>query len=73
MEEAKNYMNKPITINNSAKISDVIKKILKLKISRLLVTKDNIITEIVSEKDLGLLLFMDKTERALGDIPVSEI
>jgi len=73
MKDAKIYMNSPITINISARVSDVLKKLLELKKSRILVTNNNMITEIVSEKDIGLFLLMDQTERKLGDIPISEI
>ena len=73
MKDAKIYMNVPITINSSARVSDVLKKLLELKKSRLLVTDNNMITEIVSEKDIGLFLYLDQSDRKLGDIPISEI
>ena len=73
MTEAKKYMNEPITISHSAKISDVLRKLLDSKKSRLLITDDKGITSIVSEKDVGMFLFNDKTERKLGEIPLSEI
>jgi len=73
METAKNYISKPITINASANLSDTLKKIIDEKKSRLLVMQNDVITEIISEKDIGLFLFTDPTERKLGDIPLSEI
>jgi CBS domain-containing protein len=51
----------------------VLKKIIDEKKSRLLVTNNGKITEILSEKDLGLFLFSDKTERKLDQIPISEV
>lgn len=66
-------MSSPIMINRSSNLSQVLKKILQDKISRLFVTDNNLITEIVTEKDLGIFLFSDKSERKLGNIPVSEI
>ena len=73
MDIVKNHMSKPITIDHSSNLSDVLKKILSEKISRLLVENNGMITEIVSEKDLGMFLLSDESERKLGDIPLSEI
>ena len=73
MGTVKNYMSKPITISQSSKLSDVLKKMLSEKISRLLVENNGIITEIVTEKDLGMFLLTDESERKLGEISLSEI
>jgi CBS domain-containing protein len=73
MDIAKAYMNVPITIDNSTNLSLVLKKIIDEQKSRLLVTENGKITRIVSEKDLGLFLFSDKTERKLDQIPITEI
>ena len=66
-------MNTPRTIKHDSSLSDVLKKIIDEKKSRLLVTENNKITGLVSEKDLGLFLFMDVSERKLDEIPLSEI
>ncbi len=73
MDTVINHMSKPITINRSSNLSDVLKKMLLEKISRLLVENNGMITEIVSEKDLGIFLLTDESERKLGEIPLSEI
>ena len=73
MDIAKAYMNTPISIDNSAHLDIVLKKIIDEKKSRLLVTNNGKITEIISEKDLGLFLFSDQTERKLNQIPLSEV
>jgi len=73
MDIVKNHMSKPITISHSSNLSDVLKKMLSEKISRLLVENNGMITEIVSEKDLGMFLLSDESERKLGEIPLSEI
>jgi len=70
---AKDYMNAPITITHDSSLADVLKKIIDEKKSRLLVTENGKIMGLVSEKDLGLFLFMDTTERKLDQIPLSEI
>ena len=66
-------MNSPRTIKHDSSLSDVLKKIIDEKKSRLLVTENNKITGLVSEKDLGIFLFMDTSERKLDEIPLSEI
>lgn len=73
METAKAYMNIPIVIDGSANLANVLKKIIDEKKSRLLVTNNGKITDIVSEKDLGLFLFADISERKLDQIPLTEI
>jgi CBS domain-containing protein len=72
MSTLKDLMSEPITINKDASVSDVIKKLLKEKITRLLVS-DNKIESIVTERDLGFFLLSDQTGRNLDDICVSEV
>ncbi len=66
-------MNSPRTIKFESNLEQVLKKIIDEKKSRLLVTENGEITGLVSEKDLGLFLLTDKTERKLDEIPLSEI
>ena len=66
-------MNTPRTIKLESSLADVLTKIIDEKKSRLLVTENNIITGLVSEKDLGYFLLTDTTERNLDEIPLSEI
>ena len=73
MKCAKDYMNSPRTIKRDSSLADVLKKIIDEKKSRLLVTENNKIMGLVSEKDLGVFLFMDASERKLDEIPLSEI
>ncbi|KAF6246592.1 histidine kinase [Nitrosopumilus sp. b3] len=73
MKHAKDFMNTPRTIKYESSLADVLKKIIDEKKSRLLVTENGKITGIVSEKDLGIFLLTDETERTLEDIPLSEI
>jgi signal-transduction protein with cAMP-binding, CBS, and nucleotidyltransferase domain len=70
---AKDYMNTPRTIKYESNLDDVLKKIIDEKKSRLLVTENNKITGLVSEKDLGFFLLSDNTKRKLDEIPLSEI
>jgi len=73
MKYAKDYMNTPRTIKLESSLADVFKKIIDEKKSRLLVTENNVITGLVSEKDLGYFLLTDTTERNLDEIQLSEI
>ncbi|MGI9566055.1 MAG: CBS domain-containing protein [Nitrosopumilus sp.] len=66
-------LKKPITIDKSSSLYDVILKLLKHNISRLIVTDDNSPVGIVTEKDLGIFLLTDDTERKLDEISLSEI
>lgn len=54
-------------------LADVLKKIIDEKKSRILVTENDKITGIITEKDLGLFLLTDDTERKLDEIPLSTI
>ena len=67
-------MHEPVTIRKSLSVYNVIQKLLRYNISRLLVVDDteNIIG-IVSEKDAGLALLSEITDRKSDKIPSSEI
>ena len=73
MKNAGDYKNTPRTIKLESNLDQVLKKIIEERKSRILTTQDNIVTGLVTEKDLGFFLLTDETERKLEDIPVSEI
>lgn len=73
MDAVKSYMNEPIAISSTSNLAEVLHKIIDEKKSRLLVSTNEKITHIVSEKDLGLFLFSDMSERKLDEIPVTEV
>jgi len=73
MKLAKDLMNIPITIEKDAKISEIIKKLLDNKISRIIITNKENPLGIVSEKDLAFFLLEDKTNRTMDEILVKEI
>lgn len=66
-------MKIPITIDKESTIADVTKIMLDKKISRVLVTENGKINSIITEKDLGLFLLKDKSDRTLQQIPLSEL
>lgn len=65
--------NKPITILKNSTISDVIKKLLESKLSRLIVVDGGKPVGIITEKDIGLFLFSETSKQGLDDIPISKI
>ncbi len=73
MKHALDYKNAPRKIKHESSLADVLKKIIDEKKSRLLVTENDKITGIVTEKDLGIFLLTDDTERKLDEIPLSAI
>jgi len=73
MMAVKDLMQNPITISKNSKISDAITKMLVKNISRLIVVDEVNPIGIVTEKDIGLFLLQDKTDRKLVEIPISEI
>ena len=72
MSTVNSIMKKPITINHDSTIFDVIIKLQDEKISRLLVL-DPDLNSIVTEKDVGLFLLTDTSERKLDEIPIAEV
>lgn len=74
MKTAKDIMQKPITIENSATISHAIHQFINSKKSRLLTTNnDKKIVGIITQKDVGFFLFTNKSEKNLDELFVSEI
>ncbi|MDH3736760.1 MAG: CBS domain-containing protein [Nitrosopumilus sp.] len=73
MSQLEELMSIPITINKESTIADVTNIILDKKISRVLVTENENVTSIITEKDLGLFLLNDKSDRTLQQIPLNEL
>ena len=66
-------LQKPITVEKDSSLSHVISELLKNKISRLVVTDNDSSIGIITEKDIGLFLLEDDSEKNLDEIPVSQI
>ncbi len=73
MSLIQSIMNKPITISDKSTVNDVIKELMSKKISRLLVSENGKCSSIATEKDLGLFLLTDDSERTLNQISIDEI
>jgi CBS domain-containing protein len=73
MLQLEKLMCTPITIGIESTIADVVKIMLENKIGRIAITENKKITSIVTEKDLGLFLLKDKSDRTLQQIPLNEL
>ena len=73
MSRLEELMNSPITLDIESTIDDVVKIMHEKKIGRVLVTENKKIISIITEKDLGLFLLKDKSDRTLQQIPLSEL
>ena len=73
MEKAQDLAKKPISILKKSTISEVIKKLLETKVSRLLVQESGKPIGIITEKDVGLFLFDESTKQGLDLIPLEKI
>ena len=65
--------NKPISILKNSTVSDAIRMLLNTKISRLIVIDNGKHVGIITEKDIGLFLFLETTMQGLDDIPMAKI
>lgn len=66
-------MQKPISVKYDTFLDAVLEKLLYHKISRLIVQDKGKTVGIISEKDIGMFLFKDKTNRSLEQIPIKEM
>lgn len=73
MSDLISIMQKPITIEKDSSLSHVISELLKNKISRLIVTDNGASVGIITEKDIGLFLLEDDSEKNLDQIPASQV
>ena len=73
VSDLNSILKKPLTTEKNLSLSHVISELLKHNISRLIVTDENLPVGIITEKDIGLFLLNDDTEKNLDDIPVSQI
>ena len=73
MANLSSILQKPITIKKNSSIKQVIARLIEKNISRLIVMDYQTPIGIITEKDIGLFLFNDESEKSLDCIPISEI
>lgn len=66
-------MKKPISISRDLSVAHAMRQMLDHKISRIMVSDEDELVGIVTEKDLGFFLLKDNTEENLDRIPLSKI
>jgi len=66
-------MKKPVTLEKDAVISDAMRIMANKKIGRILVSENQKITDIVTEKDMVFFLLGDQSEKKLEEIPIQKI
>jgi CBS domain-containing protein len=73
MHTAKELMHTPISISKNSTVSQVITKLLDLNKSRLVITDEGKPVGIVTEKDVGIFLFTEKSDQSLDRIPITRL
>ena len=73
MSDLISISKKPITVDSETSLERIINTMIKDDISRIILTKQDGPVGIITEKDIGLFLLTDDTERNLNDIPASQI
>jgi CBS domain-containing protein len=69
----KDIMKTPIKIEKDSPVSAALRIMLDKDISRLLVSENEKLVGIITEKDIGFFLMADSTERKIDEIPISEM
>lgn len=73
MTTAKDLMKDPITVSKTANIADALRKIVDKDISRIVINDNDEPVGIITERDIGLFLLTEQTERKIDEIPITEI
>ncbi|MBI5147080.1 MAG: CBS domain-containing protein [Thaumarchaeota archaeon] len=66
-------MKKPISIPKESSVAHAVRQMLDHKVSRLLVSNEDELVGIVTERDVGFFLLADNTEENLDKIPLSKV
>ena len=72
MTQLRSILQMPIKIKNDSSLSHAISRLLQGDISRLIVNGGTDL-QIITEKDIGMFLLTDESEKSLDEIPVSQI
>jgi CBS domain-containing protein len=66
-------MKEPIAVPKTANIAEALRKIVNKDISRIIISDNDEPIGIITERDIGLFLLTEQTERKIDEIPVTEI
>lgn len=66
-------MREPITVSKTASVADALRKMVNDDISRVLVSDNGEPIGIVTERDIGLFLLTEQTERKIDTVPITEL
>ena len=70
---AKELMKELITVSNTSSVADALRKMVHYDISRVIISHDSEPIGVVTERDIGLFLLTERTERKIDEIPITEL
>jgi len=73
LTSAKQIMKEPISVSKDSSVADALRKIVNQDISRVLITDDGEPVGIITERDIGIFLLTEQTDRNIDEVPVTEI
>ncbi|MFM8659037.1 MAG: cyclic nucleotide-binding/CBS domain-containing protein [Candidatus Nitrosotenuis sp.] len=73
MTTAQDLMKEPITVSKDASVADALRKLVNEDISRVLISNNGEPVGVVTERDVGLFLLTEQTERKIDEVPITEI
>lgn len=66
-------MKEPISVSKDASVADALRKLVNDDISRVLIENNGEPVGVVTERDIGLFLLTEQTERKIDEVPITEI
>lgn len=66
-------MKEPITVSKTASVADALRKMVNDDISRVLISDNGEPVGVVTERDVGLFLLTEQTERKIDEVPITEL
>ena len=66
-------MKEPITVSKTSSVADALRKMVNDDISRVLISDDGEPVGVVTERDIGLFLLTEQTERKIDEVPITDL
>ena len=66
-------MKDPITVDKTTSVADALRKMVNDDISRVLISDNGEPVGVVTERDVGLFLLTEQTERKIDEVPITEL